>query len=158
MEMLNWNFITQRIAIGEMIANREVANYLKNHKITHILNVNTVDDMPVIEGIGFEYLWNAERDDGKAKPVAWFEKSLNFALPALVRPKVRLYVHCRMGLQRAPSTAYCIMRALGFMPDLCVKLIKTPRPKCGISYKKDADIAIRALGFEEKNERYLQWQ
>ena len=59
----------------------------------------------------FHYLFNLDDDDGEPKPIAWFLRSLEFALPLPAKPTTRLYAHCAAGVNRGPSTLYSVMRA-----------------------------------------------
>ncbi|MGH7174895.1 MAG: hypothetical protein ACREGR_00865, partial [Minisyncoccia bacterium] len=94
------------------------------------------------------YLWNPTADDGKPKTPDWFSRSLMLDLDALSRPKNKVYAHCAAGVNRGPSTAYAILRALGFTPGSAEAVIRTARPWVGLAYKRDADAAIKALLYE----------
>jgi protein-tyrosine phosphatase len=87
-------------------------------------------------------------DDGHVKPIDWFKRAIDFALPALALPNTKIYAHCAAGINRGPSLAYAILRAQGLEANLAYSLIKTARPISFIGYAKDADIAIKSLGYE----------
>jgi len=151
---MNFNRITERLFVGGRP--REFADLTKLHQagITDILDVCDVDDSLLLpkgvdwRGLGFEYLWNdGGPDNGAPKPAAWFQASIRFAFAALTRPKRILYVHCFNGINRGPSSAYAILRALGW-PSLEAKAqLRLLRPLMdvaggGIGYANDADKAI----------------
>lgn len=94
-------------------------------------------------------LWNGVADDGNAATHgdAWFAKSLDFALPALARPHVKVYAHCAAGVNRGPSTAFAIMLALGWDQDSAEALIRKVRPQVGLAYKANAIESVTSLGY-----------
>ena len=103
------------------------------------------------------YLFNPTADDGQPKPTSWFKASLMFAEGPLIEAYLmgghhpKLYVHCAAGINRGPSTAYCILRALtGMAHDDAKALIILHRPIdiTGIRYADDADKALQELGYE----------
>jgi len=94
------------------------------------------------------YLWNPTADDGQhPKPVAWFQKSLDFVLPLLAKPNHHAYLHCAAGVNRGPSTLYAVLIALGIAPFEAEAMIRRARPQVGLAYKDDALAAVRALGY-----------
>jgi len=149
---MNYNFITTRLATGSLIQSEQDIQTLIKDGITHIIDcTNTQNDLAYLaknKQIG--YLYNGVSDDGKSKPVSWFQQSLEFALPALALPKNKIYAHCDAGINRGPSTAYAVMRAQGYNRFLVDALIKSARPQTivGLRYENDADNAIKTLGYE----------
>jgi hypothetical protein len=86
-------------------------------------------------------------DDGQPKSPSWFRKIVFFALDALRDPKAKVYFHCSAGVNRGPSAAYAVLRALGHTPSEAFALIRDARPKAGILYADSADRAVDALRF-----------
>jgi len=86
-------------------------------------------------------------DDGHEKDAAWFTPGIEAALAALKRPDSRVLAYCEMGLNRGPSTAYAIMRALGVAGDEAAGLLIDRRPVVQLAYRADADAAISHLGY-----------
>lgn len=95
----------------------------------------------------FTYLVNPTDDDFQPKSAAYFKRSIDFGLRALQDPKAKLYVHCAAGINRGPSSAYAILRALGHAPTEAENLLRSGRPGVGIAYARDADRAIKELGY-----------
>lgn len=92
------------------------------------------------------YLYNGVADDGKPKPVSWFETTWNWAEPLLKGGAVVL-CHCAAGVNRGPSMTYFLLRAyLGMKGDDAYALITEKRPIAEVGYRKDADEAIIVLG------------
>ena len=89
---------------------------------------------------------NGTDDDGEPKSPSWFGRIVRFALDALRDPDARVYLHCAAGINRGPSAAYVVLRALGHSPGEAFGLIKAARSQAGIIYADSADDAIEALG------------
>jgi hypothetical protein len=138
-----FSFVTPRLVTGGLLTSADAAGLVAGG-VTHVLNLAETEDMPW----GVAYLHNPTADDGTHKPPSWFEASLNFALPALAEPRHKVYCHCQAGYNRGPSTAYCILRALGLDAQLTEALIRSHRPVVGLRYKADADLAVVALGYQ----------
>lgn len=149
--MADFNFITNRIATGAAINTIADVQQLINNGITHIIDCRDDfdDSQLLIKRAELSYLWNGTPDDGTPKSTEWFKKSLDFALPMFLIPRTKVYCHCQAGINRGPSTAYCIMIALGFNWSWCRAEIIAKRPLTviGVRYADDAEKAIKALGY-----------
>lgn len=146
--MADFNWVTGRLAVGGALYSSADVTQLLSAGVTHIVNCQAEqDDAPLLAGVPVLYLWNGQTDDGVAKPVDWFDRALQFAVPALAVPGKKVYVHCAAGVNRAPSVAYAILRALGVSPTVSESMIRGARPMVGIAYKGDADRAIAQLGW-----------
>lgn len=145
---MDFTFVTPRLATGARITAATDAQELLTAGITHIIDCRAeFDDSPMLASLGVHYLWNGTYDDGSAKPVSWFAKSLKFALPAFAHPHDKVYAHCAAGINRGPSTAYALMRALGWSAQSAADTIRAARPQVGLRYAPDADKAIVALKY-----------
>ena len=149
--MADFNFVTGRLATGAMIAGPADVIQLAAAGITAVIDCQAeADDATLFaSNPAIAYLFNGTSDDGQPKSVDWFRKSLNFALSALARPNVKVYAHCAQGVNRGPSTAYAIMRALVWSEIDALARIHVARPATmnGIRYAKDADLAVYKLGY-----------
>lgn len=147
---MDYNFVNHRLATGGAITDDNDVQGLIKAGITHIINCRAeFDDASLLAKYPqIQYLWNGVHDDGKPKPVDWFEKSITFALIALSQPGNKVYAHCFAGVNRGPSTAYAILRALGLNDVEAEGMIRVNRPIALIHYRKDADAAITALKYE----------
>jgi protein-tyrosine phosphatase len=149
---MDFNFVTPRLATGAAISTADDVEAIVAAGITHVIDCrNEFNDGALLAANPkLVYLYNPTADDGTTKPSDWFNRSLTFALPALAHPKNKVYAHCAAGVNRGPSTAYCIMRALGFSSDGAKDLIHSARPKTieGIRYANDADQAVVVLGYD----------
>jgi hypothetical protein len=146
---MDFNFVNNRVATGAAISSSTDVDVLVKAGVTHIIDCRAeFDDAGLLQGRNIGYLYNGVWDDGKPKPVDWFQKSINFALAALVQPHNKVYAHCAAGVNRGPSTCYSILRALGMNQADAEATIRKARPQVGLYYKKDADAAITQLGYE----------
>lgn len=147
---LDLNFVTHRVATGGSLETLNNLKELQSLGITHIINARSeFNDATLFNrSLAFHYLWNGVDDDGHAKPTAWFKKAIDFALPALSLPGNKVYVHCQAGINRGPSLAYAILRAQGMDSLWAKNLIQLARPIAFVGYAKDADDAIKLLGYE----------
>ena len=151
---LNYVQIAVHLGVGSKPHTIDDVQRLSHDGYTHILNVGDVDDTRVLGQAAWidcgirGYLYNPTPDDGKAKPASWFADSLAFALP-LMRPRsgCLLYVHCYDGIDRGPSTAYCILRAVGFFQGDAAYAIRLRRPVAIMRYNSDAEYALEKLGY-----------
>ncbi len=146
---MDYNWITLRLSTGAALSGPDDAAALVAAGVTHIIDcIDGSDDTALFAAtVGCLVLWNPTADDGQTKPPSWFETSLAFALPALALPHAKVYAHCAAGVNRGPSTAYAIMRALGWGGPDAEAAIRKARPQVNIAYKDDADAAILALGY-----------
>jgi hypothetical protein len=145
----DFNFITPRLVTGGAIVDEAFVRALLTAGITHVIDCTDADNDSLLKDHPtLKCLWNPTADDGKHKPPSWFADSLHFALPAFAEPHAKVYAHCTSGHNRGPSTAYCIMRALGWDAATALALVKAKRPGATVAYAADADKAITALGYE----------
>jgi len=139
-------WVTARIAVGSAVASPEHVRAVVEAGITHVLDCRLRDDgFLLFEGTTVRHLHNGTADDGQPKPVEWFQKGIGFVLSSLAVPKARILIHCAMGVSRAPSMTYAVLRALGHSEEDAISLLKKARPIAGVSYKADAERALRDL-------------
>lgn len=146
----NYDFsvINSRILTGAAPVDEGFVKALQEAGVTHIIDVTDAEDDRSLLPTNFPYLYNPTADDGTKKEPDWFAKSLTFALPMFAQPHTKLYTHCSAGINRGPSTAYAVMRALGWDSATALSLLKAKRPQVQARYSGDADAAIKALGYE----------
>ena len=145
--MADFSMITARLATGAAITSPDDVAALAAAGITDVIDCRgEFDDAPLL-GPAFTYLWDGTADDGQHKPPEWFGRGITFALAALSQPHRKVYAHCAAGVNRGPSMAYAIMRALGWPAADAESTIRAARPQVGLAYKNDADAAVVALGY-----------
>lgn len=142
--------MTARVATGAAIGDATDVQALVSAGISHVVDARgEMDDAPFFVAFPqISYLWNPTQDDGQTKPPSYFLRTLGFSLAALAQPGHRVYLHCAAGINRGPSNAYCLLRAVGFAAGLAEQVIRAARPQVGLAYKNDADAAISILGYE----------
>jgi dual specificity phosphatase 3 len=147
--MADFNFVTARLATGAAISSAADVDQLAGAGITLVIDCRgEFDDAPLLAGHpSMVYVWDGTDDDGQPKPPAWFDKGISLALSELAKPGQRVYCHCAAGVNRGPSMAYAVMRALGWSAEDGEAAIRRARPQVGLRYKADADAAIVALGY-----------
>lgn len=152
---LSW--ITPRMAVGSGPGPHD-ARMLVEYGVTHVLDVRMAEenrelrvDHPrqrLLWHPRLDYRWNPTPDDNEPKPADWFGRSINYAFFAHAYPGSHLLVVCASGVERAPSTAYAILRAFGLPGAVCEELIHTGRPDAELTYRLDADLAVSSLGYQ----------
>jgi len=149
--MADFDFVTPRLATGAAITNAADVDALMAAGVTHVIDCREeFDDAPLLTANPtILYLWNGVPDDGNPAThgVAWFGKSLQFALPTIAHPGSKVYCHCAQGVNRGPSTAFAIMLACGFTSINAVAIIKAARPVAGIAYQNEAIDSVKQLGY-----------
>lgn len=148
--MVDFSFITERLATGAAINDANDVGTLVSAGITHIINCRTDFDDSGLFAYHPQiiYLWDGTDDDGQhPKPAEWFNRGIVFALQALVMPKTKVYAHCAAGVNRGPSLAYAVLRSLGLSASASEGMIRSARPQVGLAYKEDAELALKQLGY-----------
>jgi hypothetical protein len=162
---MNFDFITDNMAVGTYPETAGDVLTLKDAGITHVLNVREIDDLIIVKD-AFPYCWNPTADwnpnepfGKEPKPVEWFANSLDFWYPPGVgwftdeRPHYRLYCHCSAGVNRSATTAWMFLRALQLRALDCDLLIDSHRLIATFGtifdhpWRQNAEDALRTLGY-----------
>jgi hypothetical protein len=145
------NWITERLATGGALGSGDQGQ--QNVAALVLAGINCIidcqgelDDSPILAKIG-HYVWCPTADDGQTKPPAYFAPGFQLALSVLALPGGRCYTHCAAGVNRGPSMAFGILRALGLTMGEAMLLVTTGRPQAQVRYAGDADHAVQALGY-----------
>ena len=149
--MVDFSQITERLFTGAGISNAQDVDQLVAAGITHIVDArDDFDDEALVMASHpfIFYTWDPTADDGKhPKPREWFEKAVVIAMGAMIWSSSKIFTHCAAGVNRGPSLAYAILRAMGLSKDEAYNMIKAKRPQAGIAYRDDADAALQQLGW-----------
>lgn len=107
--------------------------------ITHVVDMRReTDDAELWAELGIEYLHLGTDDaDGHHIPADLFAQARDFA-DECAAERGTLLVHCRMGINRAPSVAYSILLDRGWGPWAAFDHIRARRPQAAIWYAEDA--------------------
>ncbi len=144
----DFDFVTARVATGGGLWDEADARAVLDAGITHVVTAarELEDDVRRLLAGRAHHLANGTWDDGTAKRTAWFARSITFSLRALdADPNARVLLHCGAGINRGPSAAYAVLRALGHEPEEAYELITAARPFAGIIYAEDAEAAVSAI-------------
>ncbi|MGA3165910.1 MAG: dual specificity protein phosphatase [Terriglobia bacterium] len=129
-ERLDYNWVTERFAVGGAIWNKANMRRLANDGITHIVDLQTaLDDTQTAEGMGIEVLWCPFSDDLQVKKPELFERVVDFSLTAYRQPKSRIYIHCEEGKHRSPMMLLAVLGVLGMKLTEAQALIQQARPQ-----------------------------
>jgi hypothetical protein len=153
---MNFDFITSRLAVGTTPEGPADMGALIGTGITHIINCRSELDIGSFVPSSIAYLWDGTEDwipgANQHKGLAWFLQGLEFALPALLEPRRKLYVFCHVGANRSATLAWTILRALGISTIDCFAIVDTHRLidipgllECG--WWRDGEAALKTLGY-----------
>lgn len=153
-EWLRWesgadfDFVADRIATGGKIWDESDVAAMLAAGITHVVTaaIELEQETHRVLAGRFVHLANGVHDDGLWKETAWFRASIDFTLEALRDPDARVLLHCGAGINRGPSSAYAVLRALGHSRHEALRMITEARPIAAVLYANDADDAIEELG------------
>jgi len=141
----DYQWVTERIAVGSAITTRDEVDAIVSDGVTHVIDCRlTTHDRDIYTGTGIRYLHNPTPDDGKRKANEWFWRGIVFTERALATSRTKVLVHCKFGMSRGPSMTYALLRALGFEGDEAEQRIREARITARVTYREDADRAVRA--------------
>src|ERR1039457_1003809 len=128
--MVDFQFVTNRLAVGGSIGTIENMREVTRAGITHVVNMQLeFDDRRISEGAGIEILWIECSDDFLPKPTELFWDGVLFALEALQDPAARVLFHCVAGIHRSPMMLLAVLRVLGHEPERAMGMIAAVRPQ-----------------------------
>jgi hypothetical protein len=110
---MEFNFVASNLIVGSAIADMAGVERLKELGVTDVICCAQewdAIDAKLLASSGINFLAAGTTDDMKPKPASWFLAGIDFARKA---NGGRLYVHCNMGINRAPSMTYAILRSRG---------------------------------------------
>ena len=128
--MVDFQFVTNRLAVGGSIGTIENMREVTRAGITHVVNMQLeFDDRGISEGAGIEILWIECEDDFLPKPTELFWDGVLFALEALQDPEARVLFHCAAGIHRSPMMLLAVLRTLGYETESAMGMIAAVRPQ-----------------------------
>ena len=150
-DQVDFVFVHPRVATGGAPGSKRDIRILREAGITAIVTLAVELERETADLVAgrIPHLLNGIHDDGECQPTEWFARTIEFAKVNLADPDAKLYVHCAAGINRGPSGAYAVLRALGDSPSEARARIVEARPitRLGLAYAGCADAAIDALGF-----------
>ena len=126
---LDYDWITDRLAVGGAIWTRRNMQLLAATGVTHVVNMQMeFNDSQISDGTGVSVLWNPCDDDFLEKPPELFRQGVEFALHAYQEPGSRIYFHCSAGVHRGPMMLLAFLSAQDMSMDEAMALICSKRP------------------------------
>ena len=130
--MVDFQFVTDRLAIGSSIRTVEDMREIAQAGITHVINMQIEFDNRRLGGAtGIRVLWNGCEDDSLPKPPELFWSGVRFAMDALERPETKILFHCAAGIHRSPLMLLAVLRVLGHEEEEAIGMIVQARPEAG---------------------------
>ena len=117
--------VTPRLYVGGQHYPRGYGRML-DHGITAVVNLRETHHSDVQKGIAFERHLHLATPDNTPPSMQALLRGAAFAHDAMARGSV--YVHCGIGVGRAPTLAAAILIADGLTPDEAMNQIKRVRP------------------------------
>ena len=128
--MVDFQFVTNRLAVGGAISTFENMREVARAGITHVVNMQReFDDRAISDGAGIEILWIECEDDFLPKSPEFFRDGVLFTLEALQEPAARVLFHCAAGIHRSPMMLLAVLRTLGYETERAMDTIATARPQ-----------------------------
>ncbi len=126
-EVLDLNWITDRIALGGWIETEEKQLAVARAGITHVIDMAWEFDDTPLEAFGIKVLLNTTDDDFQVKPRELLQKGVEFAVAALNDPQSKLFIHCVAGRHRGPMMTLAVLCALGWEMEDAMRFISERR-------------------------------
>lgn len=143
---LDGAFVTHRIAFGADLDSGRVGRFqarleeLRAAGITHVLDVRSEwDATEDFTGLAPDLSYrHAGIDDlGQTWEGKWITSVTDWAADVLDDPSAKLYVHCHMGINRAPSVILAILLHAGWDVIAAMTAIREVRDVANAHYAKD---------------------
>jgi protein-tyrosine phosphatase len=129
-EELDYNWVTDRLALGGAIYTRRNMDVLARAGVTHIVSLQAgFDDSRIALGSGIEVEWAPCVDDLQPKPPELFAKAIGFTMQAWRKADSKIYFHCVEGARRSPMMLLAFLGAQGMRLTEAMELISSKRPK-----------------------------
>lgn len=140
------SWVHDRVATGSWVLSPLDIEALRRDGITHVVCCAEIDVYAyarLYEGSAISYVLTPMADDGCAKRSELFLRGTRYAIRALrASPDHKVLTHCASGVNRGPSMAYSILRALNLSPADAESAIRKARPRATIAYLDDAERAV----------------
>jgi protein-tyrosine phosphatase len=127
---LDWQFVTERLALGGAIYTAANMRALAGSGITHVVNLQReFDDRSIVGDTGVAVLCIDCADDFLPKPSEIFWDAARFTQEALRQPGACVLFHCAAGIHRSPMMLLAILRVLGHEHQEASAMIAAARPQ-----------------------------
>jgi len=135
-----------------VIANAQLRDLL-NQQVGVVIDTRIEDDDTAIWAKTPADYHHIPEDDYQGNHIdpADFDRAVMIARQAAAQGK-KVFVHCHMGINRGPSTAFAILLDRGWSPAEAFDLVRSKRPIAAVYYAEDAlraDLARRGVATSE---------
>jgi hypothetical protein len=160
--LANADFVTGQLAVGgDLSPNfaraRAQLDELVAAGITHIVDLREEwSDEALVATWAPEvrYLQHRVADAGQRIGPEWFQALVDWVGLALRDPRAKVFVHCHMGVNRAPSATLAVLLAQGMGLRPALDAIRGARPVAVIDYASDAlDWYLASTGADARTRR-----
>lgn len=125
---LDYDWVTERLAVGGAIWTPRNMEMLAALGITHVVDMQVeFDDTRIVGQSGVQVLWNPCDDDFQDKPPELFERGVEFATQAYRNKRSRIFFHCAAGIHRGPMMLLAFLGSQGMDLEQAIKLISSRR-------------------------------
>lgn len=142
----NADWVTDRLAVGGL-PQAMFPGWVAKCGITDVLDlrdeINHDHAAWWAQGQGLGYTALPVPDDGWPRPESWWADGLEVADRVLAKPEGKLLVMCWLGVNRAPSMVFTILRANGWSAAEAARTVMTARPQADLRYAADGDEFVR---------------
>mmetsp|Transcript_66087 Transcript_66087/g.103195 ORF Transcript_66087/g.103195 Transcript_66087/m.103195 type:complete len:462 (+) Transcript_66087:125-1510(+) len=128
----NCDMVLPGLWIGGWTALNNDAEELRRHKVTHVVSVMSTESRTELPSFirGHHHIMANDNEDAAADLYVHFPAVCRFVDAARNEPRGCVYIHCGIGVSRAPTvTASYIMWKLGLPAVAALALIRQARPK-----------------------------
>lgn len=128
----NCDMVLPGLWIGGWTALNNDAEELRRHKVTHVVSVMSTEQRTELPSFirGHHHITADDKEDAAADLSVHFPAVCRFVDAARSEPRGCVYIHCGIGVSRAPTvTASYIMWKLGLPAAAALDVIRQARPK-----------------------------
>lgn len=146
-EVLDADWLTERIAVGAQSANLDAVLQLRSRCFTDIVCCTQSPPVEYLSTppLSFRVIHCPQADDGTRRDPSLVRQGVRFAMDALAIGG-RVYVHCAAGVNRSPLMCYGIFRAVGFPRREAIAIVSSRRTCANfMSYPAYLDSVDEAL-------------
>lgn len=148
--------VERRLLVGDHVylVDHRVHSGLLEAGVTHIFDcMDFGESYEIVAKQNYRSPWKVwetrpfrTSDNGKPKGNDYWLGIIEEARFILSQPDTAIYVHCWAGLNRGPSAAYAILRAvMGYSAAEAEEVIRTARPEVHLAYTSDVEEALKEL-------------
>lgn len=119
-------FVSDRLAFGSKVRLNRHVEKLQALRITHVIDARYY---PSKKLLNFKTIHLNFKDDGRPRPMWFYDRALRFYRIASRNPRTKVFVICRAGRRRSASLTYFLLRASGLSVHQAEKVVRTA-PLC----------------------------